>query len=54
MEFVEDIKRFGHDALTIKADSEPAMHSLQEDVQRIRGKLALLEIPLSDNLTRIV
>lgn len=36
-------ERLGHDTLTIKADNEPAMRRLQEEIQRRRDKPTLLE-----------
>lgn len=41
--FLGDIRRLGHDALAIKADNEPAMRSLQEEVQQRREQSTLLE-----------
>lgn len=35
---IEDIKRLGHDTATVMADHEPAIRSLQEKIQRRRGK----------------
>lgn len=39
----EDVKRLGHDTVTIKADNEPAMMSLHKEVPRRREKSTLIE-----------
>lgn len=39
----DDLKRLGHDKVTIKADNEPVMRALQEEIQRRWDKFTLLE-----------